>query len=332
MRWSRRDFLTFFTRLLPANLLAGSLATRAAEASAVQSPHHVAAADDGDGALRFLVLGDWGRDGKHHQRDLARQMGRVAEERRCRFVISTGDNFYEDGVVSADDPQWRTSFEDVYTAASLQVPWYATLGNHDYHARPQAEVEYAKRSKRWRLPARYYAAAEGCGGGDTVRFFFLDTSPFVDEYRWAPKMAGEVRSQDTDAQLRWLDAALAASDDRWQIVVGHHPVYSGGEHGNQPELEARLLPILERRGVGVYLNGHDHNLQHIARDGRHFFTSGAGSLVSGVRAIEGTKFAQDNPGFLVVTLNREVFRGEFIGLNGATLYAVEVAHRALATA
>ncbi|MEJ0065789.1 MAG: hypothetical protein WDM85_10455 [Caulobacteraceae bacterium] len=34
-----------------------------------------------------------------------------------------------DGVASVNDPKWRTSFEDVYTAPSLQVPWYVALGN-----------------------------------------------------------------------------------------------------------------------------------------------------------------------------------------------------------
>src|SRR5262249_54004353 len=74
--------------------------------------------------LNFLAVGDWGRDGAFGQRDVAARMGRVALAKRARFVVSVGDNFYDDGVQGVDDPKWRTSFETIYDAPSLQVPWY----------------------------------------------------------------------------------------------------------------------------------------------------------------------------------------------------------------
>ena len=91
----------------------------------------------------FLAFGDWGRDGAQHQRDVAVQMGKAAAELGCRFIASVGDNFYENGVQSVDDPQWKTSFENIYTDPALQVPWYAVLGNHDYKGNPQAQIDYA---------------------------------------------------------------------------------------------------------------------------------------------------------------------------------------------
>ena len=75
-------------------------------------------------ALTFLAVGDWGRDGGFHQQDVADRMGETAAQIGASFVISVGDNFYEDGVKSVDDPIWKTSFEDVYRAPSLQAPWY----------------------------------------------------------------------------------------------------------------------------------------------------------------------------------------------------------------
>jgi acid phosphatase len=101
----------------------------------------------------FLVVGDWGREGTSKQREVATAMGRRAEEMATRFVVTTGDNFYEDGVMSATDPLWRTSFEDVYTAPSLHRPWYGVLGNHDYRGNPAAQLDYAQQSDRWRIVA-----------------------------------------------------------------------------------------------------------------------------------------------------------------------------------
>src|ERR1700728_52701 len=55
-------------------------------------------AEEGGGSLTFLAVGDWGREGAYHQRDVAVRMGESAREIDARFVISVGDNFYEDGV------------------------------------------------------------------------------------------------------------------------------------------------------------------------------------------------------------------------------------------
>ncbi len=74
-----------------------------------------------------MVVGDWGRDGAFHQRQVAAAMG---EFRQSRLVVSTGDNFYQHGVGSIDDRKWDTSFQRIYT--DVPQRWYAVLGNHDY--------------------------------------------------------------------------------------------------------------------------------------------------------------------------------------------------------
>ena len=55
------------------------------------------------------------------------QMGRIGEKFSPEFVISAGDNFYPTGLKGTNDPDFTTSFTNVYTAASLQIPWYAGL-------------------------------------------------------------------------------------------------------------------------------------------------------------------------------------------------------------
>ncbi len=264
------------------------LAGLAARAGAVAGP-----------TLGFVAVGDWGRDGAAHQRDVAAAMGAAAASSGSAFTISTGDNFYENGVRSAADPQWRTSFEEVYTHPALQSRWYAVLGNHDYRGVPQAELDYAATSRRWFMPARYYTASPA----PFVDFFFLDTSPLVHSYRAKvhSAIAANVASQDVAAQLAWLDAALAKSTAAWKIVVGHHTIRSGGsEHGDTPEMVELVLPILQKHRVPVYLNGHEHDLQHIARDGLDYICSGAGSEVRPTGPTTGTKFALARSGFAVI--------------------------------
>ena len=51
-------------------------------------------------------------------------MGVVGEKLDIDFVISTGDNFYKDGLTGVSDPAFNESFINIYTASSLQKHWY----------------------------------------------------------------------------------------------------------------------------------------------------------------------------------------------------------------
>ena len=44
-------------------------------------------------ALHFIAMGDWGRNGADHQREVAKQMGITANEIGSQFTIATGENF-----------------------------------------------------------------------------------------------------------------------------------------------------------------------------------------------------------------------------------------------
>lgn len=96
-----------------------------------------------------LCLGSGCREGKLHRcyppdrielmslrhplhAQVASLMAWRAYSLRPQFVISTGDNMYPHGLNSTDDPRFDASFTSVYSAGSLQVPWHAVLGNHDY--------------------------------------------------------------------------------------------------------------------------------------------------------------------------------------------------------
>lgn len=41
------------------------------------------------------------------------------------FIVSTGDNFYDDGLTDDNDPLFVESFTKIYTAKSLQKQWYS---------------------------------------------------------------------------------------------------------------------------------------------------------------------------------------------------------------
>ena len=54
-------------------------------------------------------------------------MGVVGQRMDIDFVLTTGDNIYDDGIANTSDPLFKECFTNIYTAQSLQKPWY--IGN-----------------------------------------------------------------------------------------------------------------------------------------------------------------------------------------------------------
>ena len=278
----------------------------------------------GGGSLNFLVISDLGGKGGTTQVAVARQMGRVAATQKSSFVVTCGDNYHANGISSADSPRWKTEFEDVYAAPSLMIPWYASLGNHEYRGKPEAEVAYSKISPRWKMPARYYTHTEKIDGANEALFVHLDTAPFVAAYR-KEGSSYHVQGQDSKAQVRWLESVLAASKARWRIVVGHHPIYAAaGGHGDTKELAASVLPLLEKHGVQVYFCGHDHVLQHLVHGKMNFFVCGGGSTHRTVKERPDVRFGAGAAGFLSMTLTATKAQATYIDDQGKELYRTTI--------
>lgn len=313
---------------------------------AAAMPLSESCADAGGASLTFLAVGDWGRHGQDHQRDVAVRMGESAELLGARFIISVGDNFYENGVTGVDDPAWKTSFEDIYTAPSLQVPWYAVLGNHDYRGNTQAQIDYSAISHRWRLPARWYRFTEHTPDLAQLELFFVDTSPMIRLYYEHGARLVKVADQEANVrvQLAWLDAALGASKADWKVVVGHHAIYWGRGRrrhfpsppadprlravAGRPDLIRQLDPILQRHRVPLYINGHIHDLQHVHLGATHYVCTGAGSKMDPFCNLGGSDFCSLHPGFIACSVNRARLRVAYRDYLGADLHVVDIARPA----
>ena len=68
------------------------------------------------GNLQFLMVGDWGgQDDPPYYTDaqlnVAQQMGVVASDIGAQFIVSLGDNFYDEGVKDSNDIRFQETFE-----------------------------------------------------------------------------------------------------------------------------------------------------------------------------------------------------------------------------
>ncbi len=213
-------------RLLPALLGAGGL-TLAPSLGQIQP------APESKDTLRFLAVADTG-SGDANQRAVGQQMAAVHQRRPVDLVVLGGDNIYPSGNLAMVE----TTFQEPYAGLlRAKVPFHAVLGNHDIRtANGTPQVSYPP----FGMKGRYYSLRRG-----PVEFFMLDTNVNADWQR----------------QISWLRTVLARSRAPWKVVVGHHPIYSSGFYGNDPQLGAKLTGLMRRHGVRLYINGHEHHFE-----------------------------------------------------------------------
>ena len=276
--------------------------------------------------INFLVLNDSGRNGYYEQKPIAEIMGRLAEEDDIEAVLALGDVHHFMGVASTSDPLWMTNYELIYSHPELQIPWYPILGNHEYRGNTQAVLDYSKVSRRWMMSRRYYSKVFE-DDGVSVRIVFIDTVPLIDKYRKDPEDYPSASDQNMERQLRWLDKELASAREQWVVVVGHHPVFAhtSKDESERTDLQQRLLPILNRHKVDMYICGHIHNFQHIRQEGSEidFIVNSAASLSRPkVSKIEGTVFVSGEAGFSVLRCEKESLRLDMINGEGKQIYSV----------
>ncbi|MBS1511316.1 MAG: metallophosphoesterase [Bacteroidetes bacterium] len=323
---------TYLTLLLPVLLLNLAKAQVYIKDSAtVILPKQIATPP---GALNFIAMGDWGRVGEDHQKQVAAQMGKTAAEVKSQFTIAVGDNFYPSGVVSEWDPLWRYSFEDIYTAFSLQWDWYPVLGNHDYKTNPDAQVRYSKISRRWKMPARYYSKLISIPGdtASKILFLFIDTNPLIPEFYSNPEYGPNVKTADSAAQKKWiatqLKQAAGNKNIKWKVVVGHHPMFTGGSRTEGYDTKAirrTLKPLFDQYGVDVFLAGHEHSLQHLVANGttQHFIT-GSASERTPVHVIPEAKMLASEYGFMVFTVTTTAMTVTAVDYTGKIIYSTTI--------
>jgi 3',5'-cyclic AMP phosphodiesterase CpdA len=205
--------------------------------------------------LRFAAVGDLGPGDR--QLDVAQRMCRFRRNHPFDLVVTTGDNVYPAGERS----QFQKAFFRPYRCLLTRgVRFRATLGNHDVRTR-NGRPEL--REPAFGMKGRNYVVRR-----NGVRLVFVDSNRL---------------------RLRWLRRALSGRrNNRWKIVIFHHPVYSPGlEHGSTPGFRRVLNPIFRAKGVDLVLNGHDHlyAVTKLIKRIRYVVTGGGGrSLYSCGRA------------------------------------------------
>lgn len=236
----------------------------------------------------WAVTADSGT-GDKGQYSVAKVMAAMHSQNKFDFALLGGDNIYNNGEIEKIGAVFEKPYQPLL---STGVKFYAVLGNHDVRTnKGKDEVKY------FQMPGNYYSFTKG-----SVSFFALDTNDI------------------DDAQLRWLDGALAQAKTPWKVVYGHHPIYSSGHYGTNQTLVRTLVPILKKHGVQLYLNGHEHDYERTKSiDGIVYITCGGGANTRPVGKSEFTAYSAAVRHFLAVKNTDKMIHVQAIDTEGKVL-------------
>ena len=290
-------------------------------------------------AAQLLMIGDWGYDDPTAQSQVAAGLRAYSTQHAVhpQALLMLGDNFYGALKGGAHSARWQTQFEEMYPADAFPCSAYAILGNHDYQRWPEskvdAELEYARIGRtsagptRWTMPSRWYRF-EFPAKDPLITFIALDSNmPRADGAASHGRDFTLTPQQQAD-QLAWLEAELKRPRTTpFLVVMGHHPVYSDGPHGDHPVLIRDWDPLFRKYNVQLYLAGHDHDMQHLEFEGHptSFFLSGGGGADLYTLKVDPAQrgpYAQKVYGFshLSVTVKQMTLR--HLDQNGRALHAL----------
>ena len=240
--------------------------------------------------LRFVAVADSGA-GDRNQFDSAAAMAGYYRKNPYSLVTLAGDNIYNSGEME----RIGIAFEQPYAPLLKQgVRFQACLGNHDIRTENgDPQVQYAK----FNMKGRYYTYRE-----KDAQFFVLDTNSNAD---WKDQMA-------------WLNAELGRSTASWKIVYGHHPIYSSGHYGTDPEMIQKFAPLFKRHQVQLYINGHEHHYERSTSidDTTYLVTGIGGASLRPVGRSKTTEYSVSRYGFSAIEIYPDHLQIEGIGTDG----------------
>lgn len=178
---------------------------------------------------------------------------------------------------------WQSHFFAPAAPFVKQVSMYPCIGNHElYDETSFPDFVYpVKYLDNWSLPT---------DNSGTEFYYSFDKGPVhfvsVDNW-WSSYSPGS-------SQYNWLAGDLAATDRTWKIVFAHNGPYVSQSNKSDGSLTVRsnLVPLLEQRGVDLFLHGHYHEYQRNHVNGVTYVLQGTGGQSLGGKSDDSQSYVQ----------------------------------------
>ena len=191
----------------------------------------------------FLYFGDV-------QNDIKSLGSRTLRQAYTHFPNADFMLFAGDLVSRSNEEYWREFF---YAGSWIyaMMPSVPVPGNHEYDKSADGSRIF---SKHWNQI--YTMPENGPSEKFNNRCYYIDYQGVRFVSFDSPAMG--VNREDGKQILTWLDKTLKENPNKWSIVFTHYPIFSCSQGRNNEEYREAVKPILEKHGVDLVLQGHDH--------------------------------------------------------------------------
>jgi hypothetical protein len=207
-------------------------------------------------------VGDAGQPAKGKEPVLIALRQQLQRSAGRATVVFLGDNLYPAGLPAPGDPQLaemeRRLDDQVDAVKDTGARVLFIPGNHDRANGGRDGLEAVRRQER-RVEERgganvSYQPHDGCPGpdvldvGERLRLVILDTQWWLQPHPQPEHPASSCSAASEPEVIAGLRAALEGAGQREVVVVGHHPLTSGGPHGGKFGWKQHLFPLTELKG------------------------------------------------------------------------------------
>jgi 3',5'-cyclic AMP phosphodiesterase CpdA len=199
----------------------------------------------------FIYYGDAQNDIQEHWSRVVRKS--FADAPEAKLFVHAGDL-----VNTANaDAEWGEWFKASGFVNGMK-PSIATPGNHEYSGTTLAPY--------WRT--QFAFPENGPTQGTQAVIDALKGTVFYTDYQGVrfialnsnvSAVASALRPEFLEIQRAWLEGVLQNNPNKWTVATFHHPMFSTAEGRNNPSQRASWLPMFEKYGVDLVLQGHDHS-------------------------------------------------------------------------
>ncbi len=142
-----------------------------------------------------------------------------------------------------------------------EVPWVATIGNHDVGGRAYEQHLWTPNTDR--SPALYRSGNLATQSGGDYWFIYKDVL-FIDLNSNAYAASGEAGVDADAAHIEYVTDIVDqhGADAKYTVLVYHHAIYSPADHANDTDNQKRRQDFptaFSNLGVDLVLQGHDHS-------------------------------------------------------------------------
>lgn len=212
---------------------------------------------DNEESVTFALIADTQELHDEHRRTAELLADLADRNPEVRFVITAGDI-----VDRGNDTEWRRYrevAEDLYT---YRLPIVPVIGNHEYF--DDSELKYF--DKVYKTPTTQQG------------YYALDLGPAV--LIVLNSNIDQLTGAEADAQTAWLASTLTRYESlKPMLVTYHHPAYATGAASLAMPIPPRYikrnwLPLFERHGVKLVMNGHEHIYERLRINGIEYINAG----------------------------------------------------------